>query len=49
VCGKTLFRRSSLQLLLFDLDPILASRKVAVAFLVGPAKKIQSIRQVVVT
>lgn len=49
VCGKTLLRRSSLKLLLFDPDHILAPRKVAFAFLVGPAKKIQSIRQVVVT
>lgn len=49
VCGKTLLRRSSLKLLLFDPDHILAPRKVAFAFLVGPAKKIQSIRQVLVT
>lgn len=49
VRGKTLLRSSSLKLLLFDPGHILAPRKVAFAFLVGPAKKIQSIRQVVVT
>lgn len=49
VHGKTLFKRRSLKLLPFDLDHILALRNVSFAFLVGPAKKIQSSRQVVVT